>query len=184
MAEHALQCGADKKDVELQTGLSASTVTRMLLADSVLHEKWLKARTEQARKRSRAAWAVVLESSRGEGMKWMRSLEPGVYAWLYRHDRAWLDAHKPEVVKPLHKIRRSSVEWDTRDAELSAAVRSAALRLMSEVRGRRIFFWQLYQLVPELKAKRSALHRLPLTRDAIDAALKAKPPVRRNLWGE
>lgn len=184
VAEHALQCGADKKDVELQTGLSASTVTRMLLADSVLHEKWLQTRAEQARKRSRAAWIAVLESSRGEGVKWMRSLEPGVYAWLYRHDRVWLDAHKPETANTLHKIRRSSVDWDTRDVELSAAVRSAALRLMSEGGGRRIFFWQLYQLVPELKTKRSVLHRLPLTRDAIDAALKAEPPARRNLWGE
>ena len=54
---------------------------------------------------------------------------------------------------------------------------------MTENNVRRIFFWQLYQAIPELKAKRSALHRLPLTRKAIDIALKAKPKGEGNLWG-
>ncbi len=176
----ALRRGAEKLEVAQQTGLAVGSITRLLLAEPALHDAWLQARNEQARQRARAAWGAVLTAAAGQGVKWLRSLEPGAYAWLYRHDRVWLDAHKPEATVQL--VRASSVDWDARDAVLSAAVRETALRLMGEGGLRRLYFWQLYQQIPELKAKRSALHQLPLTRDAIQAVLRASPLATDSLW--
>ncbi|KRD20246.1 hypothetical protein ASE39_25460 [Acidovorax sp. Root267] len=72
------------------------------------------------------------------------------------------------------KAARSSgrrVDWDTRDSELSIQVRQVALHLVTEDAVKRIKLFQLYQKIPELKAKLSKLDRLPLTRSAIYSAL-------------
>lgn len=65
-------------------------------------------------------------------------MDTRTYTWLYRNDRAWLDAHKPA---PLPQRSRSlPVDWAARDERLSGLVREAALRLMEERGVRRINF--------------------------------------------
>jgi len=178
----ALRKGVDKKEVMRRSGLSESTVNRVLLSDRDLHQAWQAARVDQARQRARQAWLAVLEPGQISGVKWMRALEPKAYAWLYRNDRAWLNAHKP-AANPLRQMdKKPAVDWSARDVQLSAEVRKTALRLLSDNELNHLFFWQLYQNIPELKAKRSVLHRLPLTRAAIDAVLKAKLPLEIGLW--
>lgn len=181
--ETALRRGTNKSDIQRQTGLSASTVNRLLLADPALHLAWSQARMDGARQEARSAWKALLDAGSDQGIKWMRSLEPRAYAWLYRNDRAWLDAHRPMALTNSQRVRKPAVDWDARDIKLSAEVSAVSLKWMTENNVRRIFFWQLYQAIPELKAKRSALHRLPLTRKAIDIALKAEPKGEGNLWG-
>ncbi len=101
-------------------------------------------------------------------------MDTRTYTWLYRNDRAWLDAHKPA---PLPQRSRSlPVDWAARDERLSGLVREAALRLMEERGVRRIQFWQLCQQIPDLRAKQAALHRLPRTLEAIQAAMTAHVP--------
>lgn len=179
----ALRKGIDKKEVVRQSGLSESTVNRVLLSDRDLHQAWQAARVDQARQRARQAWLALLEPGQDSGVKWMRSLEPQAYAWLYRNDRVWLNAHKPTAT-PLREMEKMPVvDWSARDVQLSAEVRRVALRLLIDNKVNHLFFWQLYQHIPELKAKRSVLHRLPLTRAAIDAVLKAKSPLKAGLWG-
>ena len=113
----------------------------------------------------------------------MRTLEPKAYAWLYRNDRVWLNAHKPTATPLREMDKMPAVDWSVRDVQLSAEVRRVALRLLIDNKVNHLFFWQLYQHIPELKAKRSVLHRLPLTQAAIDAVLKAKSPLKIGLWG-
>ncbi len=179
----ALRKGVDKKEVVRQSGLSESTVNRVLLSDRDLHQAWQAARVDQARQRARQAWLAVLEPGQISGVKWMRTLEPKAYAWLYRSDRDWLNAHKPAATPLRQMDKKSAVDWSVRDVQLSAEVRRVALRLLIDNKVNHLFFWQLYQHIPELKAKRSVLHRLPLTQAAIDAVLKAKSPLKIGLWG-
>ncbi len=178
----ALRKGVDKKEVVRQSGLSESTVNRVLLSDRDLHQAWQAARVDQARQRARQAWLALLDPGQDSGVKWMRTLEPQAYAWLYRNDRVWLNAHKPTAVSVRDVAKKSAVDWSSRDVQLSAEVRRVALRLLIDNKVNHLFFWQLYQHIPELKAKRSVLHRLPLTRAAIDDVLKAKSPLEAGLW--
>jgi len=176
-----LRRGVDKADVAAAAGVSVETVTRVLLGEPGLHAAWSTARESKVRARARAAWLTQLEVNGALGLKWMREMAPGAYAWLYRNDRAWLNTHKPASISLSSRLRMSPVDWSARDLDLSAQVRETALRLMTEEGLRRIRFWQLYQAIPELKAKMNSLDALPMTRQAIELAMKATPPASDSL---
>jgi hypothetical protein len=177
-----LLLGADKADAANFAGVSIQSITRLLLTEVGLHGEWKHAREERARKHARQVWSSLCESSVGLGVKWMRSVEPGIFAWLYRNDRAWLDEHKPARLPLPSPSNGVSVDWMARDEVLSDAVRKTALQLLSEEGHHRVFFWQLYQRIPELKAKRSSLHRLPRTQQAIATALRSLPATGDDLF--
>ena len=171
-----LRNGADKAHVAARAGVSIGTITRLLLCDPKLHADWSAARNTKARAHSRSVWLQLLQSSGSLGIKWMRQLDPRTYTWLYRNDRAWLDAHKPAPLPAVQRPRPPVVDWDARDERLRGLVHEAALRLMEKRGVRRIHFWQLCQQIPDLRAKQASLHRLPRTLEAIQAALAAHPP--------
>ncbi len=79
--------------------------------------------------------------------------------------------HAPPPADRNPALRSGSVRWDERDAHLSKAVLDAALTLSHSNSGKPLRLWQLYQAVPELKAKLASLHRLPLTSRVIETAL-------------
>jgi len=89
---------------------------------------------------------------------------------LYRNDRKWLDDHLPSYL-PQNGGRPDRVLWDARDVELRAAVQDALLELSENRPGRVIQLWQVYQLIPELRAKIQQLDRLPLTKVALERAV-------------
>ena len=62
----------------------------------------------------------------------------------------------------------------TYNIELSTEVKRAALKLVEKNQKSPIRLWQLYQQIPELKAKLQVLDRLPLTKRAIEEALFQK----------
>jgi hypothetical protein len=171
-----LRKGADKAQVASRAGVSVGTITRLLLSDPKLHADWSEARSAEARSHSRSLWLQLWQSSGSLGIKWMRQLDPRTYSWLYRNDRAWLEAHKPNPLPVSQRPRPSVVDWEVRDEQLRSLVREAALRLMEEQGVRRIHFWQLCQQIPDLRAKQASLHRLPRTLEAIQAALAAHLP--------
>ena len=171
-----LRKGADKGQVASRAGVSIETITRLLLSDAKLHADWSQARSEKARTHARNLWLGLLQSSGSLGVKWMRTMDPRTYAWLYRNDRAWLDAHKPDPLPESLRSRPSSVDWVARDEQLCILVREAALRLMEAQGISRIYLWQLCQQIPDLRAKQAQLPRLPRTLEAIKAALSAHLP--------
>ena len=171
-----LRKGADKVQVASRAGVSVGTVTRLLLSEEKLHADWSEARSEKARAHARTLWLELLQSSGNLGVKWMRTMDPRTYAWLYRNDRAWLDAHKPDPLPESQRSRPPSVDWVARDEQLCILVREAALRLMEKQGVSRIHLWQLCQQIPDLRAKQAQLSRLPRTLEAIKAALSAHRP--------
>lgn len=167
-----LRKGADKDVVASSAEVSVVTITKLLLSEVGLRAAWQQARHQNARTSARNAWEKLVRTHRGLGVKFLRSLDPASYAWLYRNDRAWLDAHKPERQVPAIAPGLPRVKWDVRDDALSGEVARAALDLKQRAGNRGIKLWQIYQAVPELKAKLAVLDRLPLTRRAIEVALQ------------
>jgi hypothetical protein len=165
----SLSQGTDKLDLATGHGLSISTITRVLLSEPGLRDTWSSARLEARRAEARRTWSELIVSHPGAGTKIVRALEPAAYAWLYRNDRAWLISNPVSICEDV-RTRSSGVKWDRRDEALSAAVERAALSLF-EQGSTRLRLWQLYQVIPELKAKLATLDRLPLTRTALDRAL-------------
>jgi hypothetical protein len=99
----------------------------------------------------------------------LRQMDAASYAWLYRNDRAWLIEQSPPRTARLPDGRKSAVRWDDRDRQLSSEVQAVAAQLAAG--GGPVKLWQIYQALPQLKSKLSALDRLPLTARALDSAL-------------
>lgn len=178
----ALRRGQDKAAVSKRSGLSITTVTRVLLSEPGLKERWDHVRLESRRQQARAEWTRALRLHPGLGIKLVRATAQAAYAWLYRHDREWLDAHSPQQVDQKGP-RASAVRWDERDLRLSKAVEQAALAIASEHFGKGVRLQGLVQAVPSLKAKLRALDRLPLTRRALERALGRSLSRSRNALG-
>ena len=170
-----LTLGTDKQDVAELAGLSIGTITRLLLTEVGLHAKWTQARADRARTSARRSWQDALQAHSDAGMKFIRALEPSAYAWLYRNDRAWLDSKKPSPLGAAQTQGMARISWDARDRVLSTKIREAVLAMQCGGGAKNLKLWQIYQVVPELKAKLGALTRLPLTRKAIDYALMRSP---------
>ena len=179
LSEHAqslvdeLRTGTDKQVLAQRYAVSVETVTRVLRTHPGLQAAWHAARVEHARRDARAAWSRICENGVGIGVKLLRAQEPAAYAWLYRNDRSWLTEHTPAKVGRNGEIRRASVRWDERDSVISQAVQRAALELRSRASSKPVKLWQIYQVVPELKAKLRSLHRLPLTQRVLKDVLEA-----------
>lgn len=179
-----LQSGADKAVVAANAGVSVITITKLLLSEVGLHAAWCHAKETKARASERQAWEELLRTHKGLGVKFIRALNPSAYIWLYRNDRAWLDDHKPDRPAETMALGGARVMWDARDEALSEVVRQAVLELRKRLGTAQIKLWQIYQAVPELKAKLAALHRLPLTRRVIDLALRRRSsgPIEPDLF--
>ena len=167
--------GDDKAAVAGWAGIAVGTVTRLLRSEVGLHSAWQAARFNRAQTRARTAWRQIWRKSRSAGVKLMRAMNPAAYAWLYRNDRDWLLQYTPHSTRVGAPGCVKSIRWDDRDAALNLEVQQAILQLEAEgylARGLRL--WQVYQIVPSLKAKLAQLHRLPLTRRTLNAALSRR----------
>lgn len=165
-----LRQGEDKAVVARRYGVSIPTVNRTLRREPGLRQAWSDARLDRLRNLHRTEWQALLDTYGGAGAKLARSHKPALFAWLYRNDRAWL----VEIMKARTSSRRGnnvSIDWDRRDVDLAADVQRVAAEIYQQHPGSRIALWQIYQRLPALKAKLSALERLPLTRRAIDIAI-------------
>lgn len=165
-----LRCGGDKTTLAKKYGISVETVTRVLRTEVGLSTAWHQTRWHAAQNDARARWTQALEQFRHLGLKQAREKEAAAYAWLYRNDRAWLQEINQTIKRPPPNPG-PRLDWDQRDLELAEAVHQAAAALWAQkpTAGApgRLRIRELCQRLPELKAKLSALNRLPLTVKAI-----------------
>jgi len=169
----ALMRGAAKSDVATLGGVSIESVTRLLRTEVGLRAAWTAARNAKVQTRARSTWSRLLAANPNSGVNAVRLARPDIYAWLYRNDREWMLAQAQQF-----SIQRdpgaSRLDWDGRDRALADEVADVSLKLANEAPGRRVKLWQIYQRLPELKAKLGHLDQLPLTHLAIKSALRAK----------
>lgn len=172
---HMLREGGDPPVVSGECGVSLCSVYRVLRNEPGLLQRWRGARFRSERLRMRRKWAAALRNCPTGGAKTVRCHEPATFTWLYRHDAAWLRAHTP--ARKVVQHRASSVDWPARDRQLSQEVISITEALRSSGSKGPLRLWQIYQLVPNLRRKLSALPRLPLTAAAIAQMTRPKAGV-------
>lgn len=173
----ALRHGADKSAVAKRHSMSRSAVEVMLHTEPGLYEAWSSVRQRLELGRRRRQWLTQLKANPGLPVKQLRGLWPATYAWLYRNDREWLIEQRQSAVRPKSN-NAASIDWQERDRLLAAAVETRCSPLLQGNRSlrasRSIALWEIYQLVPELKAKLRQLGRMPDTRAAVER-LRGKP---------
>ena len=102
--------------------------------------------------------------------------------WLYRHDKAWLQATRRQLQK---QVRSSRVNWEQRDGWLSSKVIQAARALYAtHVRPTRITIAILGRYVGQLALLQQHLDKLPLTAQMLSEVIESREAfaVRRILW--
>lgn len=158
--------GDEKAEIAERHQVSVQAVTRVLRSEVGLADRRRRAQHESTQLTARQAWRVASDAWPGATVAHLRKQAGAAYAWLRRHDKTWLDANLPR--RPRQPPTVSRVDWDSRDVELAAAVRRVAAELAAVLLNERLRPWQIFQALPELKAKQSAFARLPLTARALD----------------
>lgn len=79
---------------------------------------------------ARSEWLRTLQHSADPKQPSAKHLAPQVYHWLHRHDRAWLQVHRP--VYRTRTVRRPRVDWHLRDNLMCRAITQAAEHLLHQ----------------------------------------------------
>lgn len=112
----------------------------------------------------RASWVAALQACRMEGMGGVaaaRARAGADYAWLYRHDRAWLVSTNNAV--PSFKRRNGGsgrVDWVRRDTELCQLLQQQLSQLRDEAPPQRLTKTRLLRSLGETMVRRN-LGQLP-----------------------
>ncbi|MFZ5643056.1 MAG: TnsD family Tn7-like transposition protein [Bacillota bacterium] len=110
----------------------------------------------------RNSWLRLLDKDPSLGKTEMRKKEPGVYAWLYRHDRQWLDDNSPASKKKVAISVR--VDWEARDFAILEKVKKAVKSLLNSVdKPQRITISRIGKMISSLAILEKHLDRLPET---------------------
>lgn len=133
--------------------------------------------------RYRSAWLAAMRP--GAGVNDMRSHAGAAYAWLYRHDRTWLNAHKP----PRRRACPDGphVDWDERDGKCAQAARESALRLRSTSgRPQQITIAAIGRDIGQIALLQQRLDKLPQTAAVLDEVVESRLEyaLRRIQWTE
>jgi len=168
-----IKSGTAIQEIATKHHLSVTTITRTRNIIVGLHDAWINARATSQKQAMREAWGATRLEFPCFGIKLLRAQTPAVYIWLYRHDREWLKDNQP-APNTSRTANRSPVRWDERDTTLSLQVQEVTLQLLESTGQHPVRLWQIYQRIPELKAKLDVLDRLPKTRSALETAITAR----------
>jgi hypothetical protein len=121
----------------------------------------------------RADWDLLRSTNPSCTAKELRSLNPALYAWLYRRDRQWLAANQPPVKKA--SAAKDQVDWAARDEELVGRIATIAKRLQNwPDKPLRITITAIGRMLGKQSLFESALRKLPLTRSVIESVVESR----------
>lgn len=100
---------------------------------------------------------------------------PGIYTWLYRHQRGWLEIHKPLPEGP-RQPTGSQVDWMERDIELAIACLRATLTLLQDPgRPRQITISAVAHTSRNAAQIQQHPAKLPVTVDLLSRLAESRP---------
>lgn len=160
-AEHLLARGMDVADVAARTRISLSQAYRLLASSSDLKLRHAAVAAEQERASRRKDWLALQRRHPALSVTEVRAKAPGIYAWLYRHDRSWLISERLKPSGAPSPKCRTRVDWAARDRELSAKARAAAAADQDQLNGGRRSITGLMRAIGKEASLRRNLYRLP-----------------------
>lgn len=128
----ALAAGDAIAHVVSTTGLSASTVNRILGADRGLQAQRATTMREKRQAHARDKLRAAVVASPSAGFKALQTTLGADFTWLYRYDRTWLQAQLPTTLRIVE--RTSSVDWCARDRAMAERVTLAVAEILEPSR--------------------------------------------------
>lgn len=157
-----LRRGLDVGDSAERTGVSLSTVYRILAAHADLKRLWLHRRLSRRRAQERRRVRRFRRARHFGSLSDYRARHPASYTWFYRHDFEWLRA---QFAEPRARVpRRRLCDWEARDRRLAGAIRSVAQQaLASQRKPHRLTQTALLRAVSSTATYEQYRHLLPAT---------------------
>ncbi|MHB1042181.1 MAG: TnsD family Tn7-like transposition protein [Eubacteriales bacterium] len=120
----------------------------------------------------RSRWLEIVENLFGKTKTGLRQLARAEYAWLYRHDRDWLNEHSPDPINR-KKYADRRVNWIKRDEELAELVVMAAEEIR-QLPGKPVCLTisSIGKRVGELALLQRQLAKLPKTKTILEAMIE------------
>lgn len=112
----------------------------------------------------------------------LRQLAKASYAWLYRHDRKWLNQNSPTLKVPTPSYNR--VDWLERDKQVLAQVQAAVQLLLIADKPIRITVSRIAKSIDLLALFEQHLNRMPLTKAYLESVTETVEDfqIRRIQW--
>ena len=133
--------------------------------------------------RYRVAWLSAMKENPKASRTTLHKKVPATRNWLYRHDREWLEAHRPP---PLERTKSSvRKDWRKCDEQLLQEIKASAFRLRNAPeRPIRVTRTAIGIDTGQLKVIQRYLDRLPLTAMALSNLVETHEAfaVRRVWW--
>ncbi len=133
------------------------------------HREQSRLDREERRRTYREQWLSAVREDLQIDLLTLKTKLPDAHNWLRRNDDVWMRAHTPRRRnEPRNELKTVGIDWEARDAELSAAVRRSATRLMNAPgRPRRVSVAAIARDTGKLSKVLSHDDRLPLTNRAL-----------------
>ena len=89
--------GIDKQEITKKTGISETSLNRLIVSEPEVAQAWRSARLQKSRDLHRTNFLSLLQTHKGVPIKVLRKIPGNGYAWLYRNDRPWLEQVLPFI---------------------------------------------------------------------------------------
>jgi Tn7-like transposition protein D/TniQ len=112
----------------------------------------------------------------------LRKLSPATYAWLYRHDRDWLNGNSPALQQPTATNER--VDWVKRDLEVLDRVKLAVDAMLKVEKPQRLTISGIGKEIGLLALLEQHLDLMPITGDYLATVMESIEDfqIRRIRW--
>lgn len=129
---------------------------------------------EIERNKYRTNWLKAVESNEGKSKTEIRKIAQAEYAWLYRHDREWLDTNSPKPLKR-RKYSDNRVDWAKRDNEIAEKVKEVANEELNNPlkKPERLTISSIGKKIGELSLLQKHLNKLPKTKKLLGDVIES-----------
>jgi hypothetical protein len=131
----------------------------------------------------RAKWIELLNGNPNKSKTEIRNLNKGIFTWLYRNDRKWLNSNSPVVQRRTNINKR--VDWNKRDSELLEEVQKTVLSILkSEGKPERITVSSIGKKIDKLALIEKHLDKMQQTKEFLYKHLESIEDfqIRRVNW--
>ncbi|MDR7867743.1 MAG: TnsD family transposase [Sporomusaceae bacterium] len=158
------------REVARRLAVDPETVKNQLaiiLGEKAKYEDCYKENQDKRRDNYRAKLLLTVRLNPDKCRTELRNIIPGVYIWLYRHDRFWLSTNLPPAIRGRGPIQ-SRINWDERDGRICIEVRSAAKLIKNKEPLVRVTISSLGKEAGCLSLLHKHLAKLPRTREVLE----------------
>lgn len=163
--EH-LTAGESKNRICSDFKITISTVNRLLREEPLVAHSWVETQRKSALIEHREKWKALVREATQPSVKAIRDRAPGLYAWLYRNDKAWLGSQTAQLPTG-RRGNNSRIDWEARDVELEKIIRSSLIERFGKEHNLRLDNPEIFSLAPTLSSCLENRSHYPRTRALI-----------------